>query len=392
MILNPSRFGHGFLLLALSLLFYSWAYAQEDDAGVRLEALQAQIKALSQRLGSGRAELDELHQSLRRLDATVGAVVGEIRQLKQRREQLDVRSKALEKDRAWQQERLRQQRRQLSEQLRASYLLGRQQRLKILLNQEDPDRLSRILTYYDFFHRARSREIHAVRETLASLAELEAALAANRVEVDAVVATLARRRTELEQVRVRQTELALRLERELSAGDERLNALREDEQALKDLIESLEKGLADIPADPRGSEPFANQQGTLPWPTKGRLSVRFGSRSQRYGTVSTGVLIEAGEGQEVRAVSHGRVAFADWLRGFGLMIILDHGDGYLTLYGNNQALLKDVGEWVQEGDAIAVVGRSGGRSKSALYFEIRQRGEPLDPLLWCRRARGNRVG
>jgi septal ring factor EnvC (AmiA/AmiB activator) len=143
--------------------------------------------------------------------------------------------------------------------------------------------------------------------------------------------------------------------------------------------------------EPVTEEPFASRKGELAWPAKGRIGARFGSARGVGRLYWDGVLIEAPEGGEVRSVHYGRVAFADWLRGFGLLLIIDHGDGYMTLYGYNQSLFKETGEWVEAGEVIAQVGRSGGRSTSGVYFGIRHNGEPIDPKKWCKKINGRRI-
>ena len=139
---------------------------------------------------------------------------------------------------------------------------------------------------------------------------------------------------------------------------------------------------ADIPQQIKGEESFAAQRGRLRWPLQGRIVSAFGSDDG--GRRSSGVLLAAKNGTPVRAISHGRVAFADWLRGYGLVIIVDHGDGYLSLYGCNETLLKDVGDWVDADDTIATSGASGGQKTPGLYFELRAKGQAIDPRGWMR--------
>jgi septal ring factor EnvC (AmiA/AmiB activator) len=140
--------------------------------------------------------------------------------------------------------------------------------------------------------------------------------------------------------------------------------------------------LVDIPAEADGQQPFHSRKGKLRWPARGRLAQRFGA-PRSGGLRWRGVMIEAQEGGEVRAVSQGRIAFSDWMRGFGLLLIIDHGDGYMSLYGHNQTLYKEVGEWVDTGEVVALLGASGGRTESGLYFEMRHKGRPINPVHWC---------
>lgn len=165
-----------------------------------------------------------------------------------------------------------------------------------------------------------------------------------------------------------------------------------DEKALVKLLIQLQQTLENMPMGEGTRKNFAQQKGKLPWPTKGKLVIRYGSSRQVGNLKWQGIMIRASQGQNIKAVSHGRVAFADWLRGFGLLIILDHGDGFMSLYGHNQSLLKETGDWVDPGEPISTAGDSGGQSKTGLYFEIRKNGKPVNPMRWCRKQRGTRVG
>jgi septal ring factor EnvC (AmiA/AmiB activator) len=170
-----------------------------------------------------------------------------------------------------------------------------------------------------------------------------------------------------------------------------LNTLQQDAERLVKLLEQLRKQAAAAVLEPINRKPFRAAKGKMPWPATGRMAVRFGVR-KKSGLTWDGVMIAAPEGEEVRAVHHGRVVFADWLRGFGLLLIIDHGGGYMTLYGHNQALLKESGEWVDTNEAVATVGRSGGRASTGVYFEVRRKGRPVNPGIWCRPLRGNQTG
>ena len=186
-------------------------------------------------------------------------------------------------------------------------------------------------------------------------------------------------------------ELVAKLTAELQDQGRQLARLQSDERELNALIKGLEQALADIPVEHPQQMQFAALRGRLPWPASGRIVSRFGT-PRLGGLFWDGVMISAPEGREVRAVHHGRVAFADWLRGLGLLMIVDHGDGYMTLYGHNQSLFKEVGDWVEADEAIALVGSSGGRERAGVYFGVRFKGRPVDPAKWCRRMAGSKVG
>lgn len=258
--------------------------------------------------------------------------------------------------------------------LRLTYARSRQAPAKLLLDPERAPRLARSFGYGRVLQGARLKRIGAFTANLAELAALAddevealAALAAERTAADAEEVALAAAVAERAQALD-----ALRLE--LGGQRERIAALAKDERGMLRLLEQLRDIFADLPKTMEGAQPFRSLRGTLAWPTDGTAS-----------DDNAGLLIVAASGAPVRAVAHGRVAFADWLKGYGLLVILDHGDGYMTLYGHNETLLKAEGAWVQAGDTIASVGRSGGESQPALYFELRERGRSVAARPWLRR-------
>jgi septal ring factor EnvC (AmiA/AmiB activator) len=269
--------------------------------------------------------------------------------------------------------------------------MGRQERLKILLNQQDPATVSRVMVYYDYLNRVRAQKMQAIRAHMQRLAATEREIA----EEEKNLAHLQeQQQAELAAMRLSQGQrqaVVARLTRELQDQGEQLDRLQNDERDLKTLISGLEQALSDIPAEHPQQAKFAGLRGKLPWPARGRISRRFGT--PKLGSlVWDGVMISAPEGREVRAVHHGRVAFADWLRGFGLLLIVEHGDGYMTLYGHNQSLFKEAGDWVEVNEPIALVGSSGGREQAGVYFGIRHQGRAVNPARWCRRPTGRKVG
>ena len=256
--------------------------------------------------------------------------------------------------------------------------------LKLLLAQDDMGRVGRLMAYHRVLQRDRLERIRSVRDTLS---EIEAA----RARIDQTQSGLARTRAE------RETELASiaegkaerqrvldGIEARIASRGAEIRALEKDANALADLLESLKDIFADIPSGLDADLPFRERKGHLDWPVKGKLAQRFGATLDG-GRSADGVVVSASSGSAVKAVAHGRVAFADWLRGFGLLLIVDHGEGFLSLYGHNESLLREVGDWVDAGETIATVGASGGRSDPSLYFELRHQGQPLDPRNWFAR-------
>ena len=274
----------------------------------------------------------------------------------------------------------------LSELLRTAYVMGRADRLRLLLNQQDPTRASRVMSYFAYFNRERMRRVLAVQERADRLERL----ARDAEEEAQRLAELARSqeatRLRLEQAKQRRAQVLNELEASIASRSETLETLQRDAESLKRLVEHLRQN-AQIRAELNiQRSAFAAQKGQLAWPLlENRIVAPFGTRKAAAALNLDGVLLAAREGEEVRAIQDGRVVHADWLRGFGLLLVIDHGDGYMTLYGHNETLLREVGEWVASGDPIALSGKSGGRREPVLYFAIRHHGRPEDPANWCGR-------
>ncbi len=370
------------ILSMLAMLAGSTAAASSEDQQHQLDALHQSIGKLEETRRETRGQkegvLRELEDMERRVGTVSRALRGIERDLKERAETLEQLRRARElKERG-----LGRQRDELHRQLRGAFILGRQKRLKLLLNQEDPGRISRILAYYEYLSRGRARRIHQIQEWVEELQEVEAAVFEQRAQLARLRTEREAERQRLEQIRGDRKTLLAVLDRTLREKETAIRELKQDATALRQLMERLKRAAEQTENQP--IESLHARKGRLPWPTAGRLSAGFGTPRAAGGLVWDGVVISAPQGSEITAVYHGQVAFADWLRGFGLMVIVDHGDGYMTLYGFNQALLKETGEWVSEGDAIALAGDSGGRKTSGLYFGIRHQGQPRNPRIWCR--------
>jgi septal ring factor EnvC (AmiA/AmiB activator) len=282
--------------------------------------------------------------------------------------------------------RLGAERAALASQVRTSYINGRAELPKLVLSQESPAALGRMLVYFDYFNRARSVRIGAVSAEVAELADLGEQGERAAAELAALESAEATQVAALERARDERRALVAKLDAGIADSNAKIGKARADEKRLADLVAELTQLMAGFPVD--GDQPFSRLKGKLAWPVPGRLAGEFG-QPREGGTVKwTGVLIEASQGAPVRAIYRGRVAFADWLPGLGLLLVLDHGDGYMSLYGHNQALLKEPGDWVSPGETIAQVGDTGGQARPALYFEIRAKGEPQNPHDWIKKPVG----
>ncbi len=382
--LRTSRTRPVFLLCCLLLLPVYGSAADDPVAKAEeLETLRSQMHALQKKLQSSHNRKSGAEQELRDVEKKISKTSRELRRidgaLKTSRKQL-IGLQGRQKEQAL---ALQQQRRHIASEARATYAMGRQQQVKLLLNQEQPSAVGRMLTYFRYFSRARMAQIESIRnmmdelhETESSIQDMTRALTELRGRQQAASQRLQEKKQVREQVLVQ-------INRQLENQSDELQRLREDEKQLQKLLASLQEMLADIPADASQQQPFRSLKGKLRWPASGKLTTRFGARRGNSGLTWQGVMISAPEGARVRAVSQGRVAFADWMRGFGLLLIVDHGDGYMSLYGHNQALYKEVGEWVDTGEMVATLGASGGQIRAGLYFELRHKGRPINPLRWC---------
>ena len=359
-------------------LFAAPAEAPRDAA-----ELEARIQDLQRQQVETRRRRDSVTAELEAVERKMADLALRLRRLTQERADLEARRKKTQAKLVTLEARLEELRRQLAALVRSAYLGGRA-RLALLLGSGDPAALQRLLAYHDYLLAARAEKLRVARETATQVAETEAALAREQAELEALLDEhRAERRRLAEQERARRRLLS-ELDRSLADTQRRIERLRRDARALEAVVARARRALADLEIP--GDRPFGQLRGRLAWPVEGRLVVRFGAEkvaNLRW----DGVIIEAPEGREVRAVRGGRVAWADWLRGYGLLMIIDHGDGYMTLYGHNQALLKQTGDWVTEGEPIALVGRSGGRRRAGLYFGIRHHGKAVNPVRWCRRNR-----
>lgn len=373
------------LLLCSLVLLNPYAVAAEDAVARarELETLRGHINALQKKLDANQKKKTNAEKQVQGIDQRINAAARKLSrvesELESNRRQLD----ELREQQVQHTAHLHAQRERLAAEARAAYAMGRQQQVKLLLNQERPAAVGRMLAYFTYFSTARMQRIDTMRDTLRQLEQLQAAVDEKSREL---IALRARQQDETrrlgEQKRTRERVLA-ELSREVRRQGGEMERLKSDEQRLRDLVYSLQDLLADIPPDASRQQPFAALKGKLRWPAQGRITNRFGARRSGSGLPWRGVTITAAEGGKVRAVAKGRVAFADWMRGFGLLLIIDHGDGYMSLYGHNQALYKEVGEWVDSEETVASLGASGGRSMAGLYFELRHKGRPVNPVIWC---------
>ncbi|HSG67029.1 MAG TPA: peptidoglycan DD-metalloendopeptidase family protein [Gammaproteobacteria bacterium] len=368
-------------VLILTASGASWAQSQEQRA---LAAVRGQIESLQRRLGREHADRERQYEELKRIELDGAAATEALTAVRNRLKEQQGRGRDLEAQRLRAGQRLGTERDALASQVRMSFLAGRQETMKLMLNQESPARLGRMMTYYEYLNRARSRRIESVLAELATLAEIAAESERVTRELVALEREQQERVDTIGRLRSERTAAVVALDTRLQSDAAEIEGLRAEEQRLTQLVEELEAVLAEFPV---GSQaPFSGNRGKLGWPIPGRLLSRFGEPRAGPDLRWRGVQVAAPAGTPVRSIYHGQVVYSDWLPGLGLLAIVDHGEGYMSLYGHNEALLKEAGDWVGAGEAIAQVGDSGGQAQTALYFEIRRNGEPVNPRDWMSRA------
>jgi len=370
------------LLSSLLLVPACFAQAEDEEQQARLAEIKQRIESLQQELNQVKSERDQLLKDLESNEKDISELLQRIDKIKSDMQSRGEKLQELQKEEKQLEGSRRSMQRRVEQEVAAAYRLGRQEQIKLLLNQQDPQHIARQLRYHDYFLKQRSR---VIGDYVATLEQLSTVSTGIQREQD----TLARERDLLEQKRrdlvsaqrSRQRTLD-KLAQQLASKSGELDQLHSDRSRLQRLVDEVGRAIASL-INPSDQMPFAKQRGRMQWPTSGRRANAFGQR-RANGITWTGVTLRANEGTPVRAIHRGRVVFADYLRGQGMLIILDHGDGYMSLYGHNQSLNRAIGEWVERGDTIAKVGNTGGISQPGLYFEIRHRGKPQDPTIWCR--------
>ena len=369
-----------FIYLAGVALTAHASESQEEE----LDELRHRIKDTTNQLNQDKAQhktvqnhLAEVEIKIAGLNRTLHTLRSELKTKNHNIESSEIELEDL-------QQTLATQRIRLKNLMYSSYLTGRTEYFKLLLNQEDPRLLGRTMAYYRYLSRARVNDILAVQELLAELNQLKTELEREYGELKALESNQLSQRELLDLAREERTGLLTELEQQIGSEQEELSQLTQKAARLERLLEDLRNAMSDLPAEGTFNQRFDTMRGKLPLPVRGSISARFGQAKRGTGISWEGIFMDAREGTKVQSIFSGRVAFADWLRGFGLLLILDHSDGYMSLYSHNQILYKEVGEWVNVGEVIAQVGSSGGLKKSGLYFEIRHNGEPHDPLIWCK--------
>jgi murein hydrolase activator len=356
--------------------------AHADAAKAKLAALRARIAELTGRMASQLAQRDSLSARVRETELGLAAKRQRVEELRAAELAAERHRSELRAEEGRNLSALQAERASLASQARAAYMIGRQEELKLLLNQSNPASLGRTLTYYGYFAEQRSQKIKSIQSNEARLQQLVAQIEQQTQELQKLQDDATQEIAGLQHARAERTVAVAALTKKLESGNQELGNLKREEQAIESLVADLARMMQDFPTDP--SQSFDRMRGKLPWPVLGRVSARYQAPRENSGGVRwNGVMIETERGAKVRAPFFGRVVYADWLQGLGLLMIVGHSGGYMTLYGHAEVLYKSVGDKVAPGDVIAALSDTEG-AKPQLYFEIREGRKTVDPKLWLK--------
>jgi septal ring factor EnvC (AmiA/AmiB activator) len=399
--------------LLAALLIHSWGVeaAQPSSQAPKesLQDIQSRIQDLKQELDRTQDAHADASDALKASEQAISESNRKLMELAQQEKSSAASLNDIRKEKSGLETTIASQQKLLGELFYRQYINGEQSYLRALLQQRDPNQMARDVVYLGYVSRARANLIGDLRHNLTHVAQLDAQTQSSLQKIAELKSAQEKERLELQKQQAERRQLLQRLSAQIKSQRGEISKLQRDEKRLTQLIERLSrivtKPAKKAPSKPQSASPtapqsapqrneelpspfsgngtFAGTRGKLRLPVRGDILNRFGSPREETGVSWKGLFIKSPEGVEVRSIANGRVVFADWLRGFGNLIIVDHGDGYMSLYGNNQTLLKKAGEEVTAGDAIAAVGNSGGIPQAGLYFEMRYQSRPFDPLSWC---------
>ena len=373
------------LLLGFAVSFESMAEPGEAEQQAKLDKLKGNISRLEDKLQRQSQEKDNLHSQLKVIELKSTQLSSRIRQSRQQISATESELSSLKKSQGQLQERINEQSNAIAEQIRAAHKMGSAEPIKLLLNQQDPQQVARVLKYYDYLLKARSQKVQQFKADVDDLTTVVEKINRTKINLAKTKKNLEAERASLATNIVDRTAMLQQLETALQSGEQKLVSLKRQRSELEEVINTVKNAAADL-AKPDDYRSFASSKGQMLWPLKGSLLEKYGNqrtRDMRW----QGWLIKATIGSSVKAIHQGRVVFSNYLRGFGLLIIIDHSDGYMSLYAHNQELIRDTGDWVQRGETISRAGNTGGLTETAVYFEIRKDGQTVNPKNWLSRAR-----
>lgn len=373
-------------LLLLALMAAAVAARAQDKAA--MEQMQKDIEALQKELKSVQGERSNLQKDLEKSEKEINELQKKAEKIKQNLNEQNKELNQLNQERATLEQQQAARKAELAEQMRASYKLGQTSELKVLLNQESPDALARMMKYHSYFMAAQQQKLEAYRATIVRIDELTPAIEQKAASLAQMQQQLEQQRTSLKKAQGQRQSALAQVNANLKDKQKELGQLQRDRERLQNLMNRVTRSVAGVAKSPAyvplpsAGAKFTSRKGRLPWPTQGNMLHKFGSPRVAGQINWSGAYIAAPQSTPVVAVHYGRVVFADYFGGHGLLIIVDHGEGYMSLYAHNEVLLKNAGDLVKAGETIARVGSSGGQATNGLYFEIRAQGKPVNPSLW----------
>jgi len=358
----------------------------EAENKQRLKALAHSIEQLKKELNQVKSSKSSLQKSLQRSEEDISGLSKKVGNIKEALAREKKQLAQLQSDRAKLEQQQRQQQQHIQLAVRQTYQLGQESQLKLLLNQENPRQVSRLMRYHKYIVSAHQQKIDQHLQLMSELNDIEQKAITSQQQLKQQQQQLTERRRALSNSKKKRITALQAVNRSLKQKGQRLSNLVKDRQRLQILLDEVSTTLATRKLPTLKAPPFPHQKGKLPVPTKGKTLHRYGSTQFNGKLKRNGIVISNQAGAAVVSVHYGQVIFSDYLRGHGLLLIIDHGNGYMSLYGHNQTLLKDIGDWVNSEEMIATVGNSGGQQHNALYFEIRHKGKPQNPHHWLKRS------
>jgi septal ring factor EnvC (AmiA/AmiB activator) len=379
-----------FTFFFLALTCTGIAYADQQQA---LENLRKRISQMQQSMEKTSESRSEASDALRQSERAISVSNRKLAELSAQQQTANQHLTTLKSREADLQTRIRSQQRMLETLVVRQYHEGGHAYLDLLLNSRDPNETNRSLTYYQFIARDRAAWLQQLRDKLAELRQVRTEAQTQTNALKALRTEENQQKQQLQADQASRRSLLGKLSKQLRQQRHEISRLQRDENRLSQLVEKLTSMLQqpqsrsllrnnELPDRQFDGKPFEQLRGKLVLPVRGDITNRFGSPRPESNLPWKGLFLRTSAGQPVKAIAAGRIVFADWLRGFGNLLIVDHGDGYMSLYGNNETLYKQVGDVLHGGDTIATVGNSGGNEDSGLYFELRHKSKPLDPLPW----------
>ncbi len=372
------------MLLALACLAGGAQGADSADKQQQLDKLKAKLTKVQQAQEQALQKRGAVQVELRQSERAIASASHDYADLDRQVGAAEAQLADLQRQKAARQSALDAQKTALAQQMRAAYQEGRDSQLRLLLDAQDPETVGRLLAYYDYISQARAARIGAVRQELAALDQVDARIQDQLGSLKTLRDGRAKMLSELQSRGKTRRQLLANLDAGIKSRKAEIARLDKDQQAMQSLVDSLHQALTDVPAELQQGKRFSALRGKLLWPVSGKVLDRFGQPRAGGHLHWEGDLIAAPVGTPVHAISQGRVVYADWMPHFGLLVIIDHGEGYMSIYAHNQDVTHQVGDYVKAGETIAALGDSGGQDEPALYFELRHGNDTLDPRRWCR--------